>query len=160
MRKKEIKELEELEKIQKQKALSEEEKQEIKKMAYNNLMNAISIMLFLIILIIIPLFVKKEITTIICKVSSIIILLLSIFLFEVAYKRDDGMLAISGIEILLLSIIVLFAPYGFVRLQSKFLQLSGAYYAIYYTIKTIIIYVRKRKKYLSEFNDIPEIIKK
>ena len=154
------KEIEELAKLKQQKSLSEEKRQEIKKIAYNNFINAISILIFLITLMVIPLFTEQKIVILIYKISSIIILLFSIFLIEKAYKKDDGMVAISGIEILILSVIVLYAPYGFVKLQSNFLQLSGTYYAIYYIIKTITLYISEKKKYLAIVSDIPEIVKR
>lgn len=41
-----------------------------------------------------------------------------------------------------------------------FLQLSGLYFAIYYIVKPIIIYITTNNKYKQKASDIPEIIKK
>lgn len=105
------KELEKLEKLKEQEKLPKNEKQEIRKATFNNFINSISILILLIILMVIPLFAQKEITIIVYKITSMVMILFSIFLFEVAYKKDNGMTAIGGVEMLVLSTISLFAPY-------------------------------------------------
>lgn len=109
------KEIKKLEKLKEQEELPEKEKQELKKITFNNFINSISVMSLLIILMLIAFFVNKQVVILIYKISSIIILLFSIFLFEKAYKKDDGTTAISGIEMLVLSIIILFSPYRILK---------------------------------------------
>ena len=112
MKEKEIEKIEEL--IQEEK-LPKEKKLELKKTIFNNIMECISIIELLVVLMIIAFLPNKQLAIIIYKTTSILALMFSIFLFENAYKKDDGMIAISGIEILVLSIIVLFAPYRFFK---------------------------------------------
>ena len=150
----------ELDKIAKQEKLPEEEKQKITRIALDNLINAISIMTYLIVLMLLPLIKKQMFSITIYKTASMIILFLSIFIFEKAYKCDSGKLTISGIEVLILAIITLFAQYGFLKMQYTFLQLAGVYYGVYYIIKTIVLSVKIKRNYRKTVSDISEIVKK
>ena len=150
----------ELDKIAKQEKLPEEEKQKITRIALDNLINAISIMTYLIVLMLLPLIKKQMFSITIYKTASMIILFLSIFIFEKAYKCDSGKLTISGIEVLILAIITLFAQYGFLKMQYTFLQLAGVYYGAYYIIKTIVLSVKIKRNYRKTVSDISEIVKK
>ena len=152
--------IETLEKLKKQEELPETTKNEIKEIIFNNLTNTITIMLLLSILLIMPFFVGKEIAIAIYKITSMIVLLFSIFLFEYSYKKDDGNIAINGIEMLVLAIIILYAPYCFMRYKNVFIELSGIYFLIYYSVKTLIIYKNKKKQHNEEISDIPQIVKK
>lgn len=150
----------ELDKIAKQEKLPEEEKQKITRIALDNLINAISIMTYLIVLMLLPLIKKQMFSITIYKTASMIILFLSIFIFEKAYKCDSGKLTISGIEVLILAIITLFAQYGFLKMQYTFLQLAGVYYGAYYIIKTIVLSAKIKRNYRKTVSDISEIVKK
>ena len=150
----------ELDKIAKQEKLPEEEKQKITRIALDNLINAISIMTYLIVLMLLPLIKKQMFSITIYKTASMIILFLSIFIFEKAYKCDSGKLTISGIEVLILAIITLFAQYGFLKMQYTFLQLAGVYYGVYYIIKTIVLSAKIKRNYRKTVSDISEIVKK
>ena len=46
---------------------------------------------------------EEDIITLITKIASMVLLFLSIIIFEVAYHKDSGRLAINGIEILFLA---------------------------------------------------------
>lgn len=97
------------------------------------------------------------------QLVTMILLAITIILFEVAYKRDNGMLAINGIEMLVLSCHALSIPYiiqvfGFDL--RWYVTISGYIFAIYFVFKSIVIYTLGRKEYLKSLSDIPEIVKK
>ncbi len=96
------------------------------------------------------------------EVFSGIFLVLGLILLEIAYKKDDGKLALGGIELLCLSIhslsinhIITFYQYDF-----RFYLLTSSYiFAIYYVLKSIIIYTKEKRDYLRTLSDISEIVK-
>lgn len=105
----------------------------------------------------------KEVRAIDLKIFSTIYLATSIILFEIAYRKDSGKLAIHGIEILLVAIMTLFLPYIIFELDSKYQKIYyfiGEYIAAYYVIKCICIAVIRKRKYNKDISDIKEIVKK
>ena len=82
---------------------------------------------------------------------------------EKSYKKDDGSLAITGIEFLFLSLhslsimhVITLFKYDF-----RFYLLTSSYlFSIYYVLKAIILYTKERKEYLNSLSDISEIVKK
>ena len=81
------------------------------------------------------------------KVLGLIVALIAIFVFERAYKLDDDELAIQGIEIFILSLIVLMLAFV-LHASHLFLIVNNiAILAIglYYIIKTIITCVKMKK---------------
>ena len=92
---------------------------------------------------------------------SIIILLISILIFEIAYKKDNGTIAIYGIEILVLSIYVLLIPHIIERANLEFtnyILVSSYVFTAYYMLKSMIIYTIDRKRYLNSLSDIKDIV--
>jgi len=94
------------------------------------------------------------------NISSIAFLIFSIIVIEIAYKKDSGKWAITGIEILVVAIFVLFAPYIFIKYHYNNIYLPILIVTIYYIVKIICIYNMEKKKYLAEKSDINDIIKK
>lgn len=96
------------------------------------------------------------------QLSTMVALAASIVLFEVAYKKDDGMLAINGIEILVLACHALSIPYITTLFSLDFgwyVVISAYVFAIYFVFKAIVVYTKGRKDYVKSLSDIPEIIK-
>lgn len=95
------------------------------------------------------------------KVCAGILICSTIVMFEIAYRKDSGVIALHSVEILVLAILTLFMPYiYFYRgLALRFLySFSSMYIAIYYAIKALIIYQIEVKKYISGLSDVKEII--
>lgn len=95
------------------------------------------------------------------KYISIGILFISIIIFEIAYNKDNGTIAIFGIESLLLSISTLIS----INMSKKFnitfikyINISCVIYVIYYVFKLIILYTKERRSYLKSLSDIQEIV--
>ncbi len=95
------------------------------------------------------------------KIASIVILFLSIIIFEGAYRKDSGRIAINGIEVLVLAIHTLTIWTVINRFKIEFdtyVLISTCTFAIYYILKSIIIYTIEKKKYLDSLSDIHEIV--
>lgn len=95
------------------------------------------------------------------KACAGILICFTIVMFEIAYRKDSGVIALHSVEILVLAILTLFMPYiYFYRgLALRFLySFSSMYIAIYYAIKALIIYQIEVKKYISGLSDVKEII--
>ena len=97
------------------------------------------------------------------KVFSIIAIAVTICIFEYAYKKDSGGLAITGIEVLLVSFSILSLYYV---LQYKYfnyqyyLLFFTSIFLVYYLLKTFIIYIRENYKYRKTAQDIKKIVEK
>ena len=75
------------------------------------------------------------------RVFAMLILFLAIYIFERAYKKDSGILAITGIEVLVLAIVTLLLPNSYYGIEKKIINLdviSMIAFLIYYIIKTVI----------------------
>lgn len=152
--------LETLEKINKERKLDKKTKEKIQKKVLKNFILATVILLFFIALKLMAINLDKNISILIYKISSIILLIITLILFETAYKKDSNTLAITSIEILLVTITALLTPYILISKNSIFSSIIGVYFAIYYAIKNFIIYKKEKNKYLKEKNDIAQIVKK
>ena len=83
------------------------------------------------------------------KIISIIDIIITIIIFEIAYKKDSGKLAIRGIEVLLLSICTLLINYVFKIYNSHFLEIViiiALLFSLYFMIKSLVIYNKERRK--------------
>lgn len=154
------KSLEELEKINESKKLSKEVKDRISNKVFSNLIIAIDILVLFMFFMVAQNRLSKTELSIFYKVTSMLLLMLTLVLFEIAYKKDNDSLCVSGIEMLILSIIILLAPYFCLEKSASFAEITGSYYAAYYILKNLYIYKKEKKEYLKEKNDIKEIIKK
>ena len=99
------------------------------------------------------------------KVFSIILLILTIILFEMGYKKDKTVYWLHGIEVLITAIFTTYLIYLYYLfynsniLESIIFSVIAIYF-IYYITKILII----RRKIIKEYNksliDIGEIVKK
>lgn len=97
------------------------------------------------------------------KTFTMIFLISTIVIFEIAYKKDDEILAINGIETLILSIHTLLINHILSKFNFDFQTytlVSSLLITAYYILKTLIMFTRERKKYLDSLSDISEIVKK
>ena len=98
------------------------------------------------------------------KVFAFGLLILAIIIFEYSYKKDNGAIAIHGIEILVTSIIALFLTYMselFVnRIYILIITCIAIIYVVYFIIKSFIILYTMKKQYFKQKDDIKDIIKK
>ena len=141
---------------------SDDRKQIIKKVIFNYLI-AILVMVYFILLIIGNRVLSKDIFVLGSKIADFVLLVATVVILEIAYKRDSGRITLHGIEILVVAIYSLFIPYIFYELSApvkKYFMMAGVAAALYYIVKSIILYRLDKKKYIKSSNDIGEIIKK
>ena len=134
----------------------------MKNTIFKNILKAIGIMGYFIVLNFAYARMNTERLMNDIEVFAGIFLVLGIIFLERAYKKDDGKTAFSGIELLCLSMhslsinhIITFYQYDF-RL---YLLTSSYIFAIYYVLKSIVIYTKEKRKYLKNLSDISEIVK-
>lgn len=132
------------------------------KTIFRNLLKAIGIMAYFVILNIA--YVRMNVDRLMndIEIFAGTFLVFGLIMLEIAYKKDSGKTAISGIELLVLSMhslsikhVIAFYEYDF-----RFYLLTSSYvFAIYYVLKSIIIYTKEKRKYLKNLSDISEIVK-
>lgn len=137
--------------------------QEILKKIFYNLLRAIGVMIYFVILNLAYVNIKQEKLVGDIEVFAGAFLVVGIYMLESAYKKDSGEKAITAIELLVLSLhslsimhIITFYKYDF-----RFYLLTSSYvFSIYYVFKSIVMYTKGRKEYLNSLSDISEIVKK
>ena len=88
------------------------------------------------------------------KISYIMLILISIIMFEIAYKKGKKHLIVSGIEIILLAVHTLLIE------RSQVSIISTSYiWPTYYCLKAVIIYTQENRRKLKQISDIAEIVK-
>lgn len=156
--------MEQLEKdIMNKKHIPKEEEDKIHKKMFENILIADIIMAFLYLIslgalnIETPVFIKD------LQIFSLGFITFTVILFEISYKKENGKLAINGLESFAFSICILSSIYVYTMYMKDFdlyISLVSYAFAIYYVVKSIIINKRMKKKYIQSLSDIEEIIKK
>ena len=85
--------------------------------------------------------------------------ILAIVLLEKAYQKDSGKIALYGVEAIVLATVTMALIYINLMFSSKYVNIVliiSYILAIYYVIKSIVIYLREKKKYFVD--DMKEII--
>ena len=143
------------------KTIPEEEQKKMNGEVFKNIIIAIGIVVFLNFIILGFINIQPSVFIVDLKVFAVGLLALAIILFEYAYKKDSGKIAIYGIETLVLSFCMIAFIYISIMLNSKFVVivvLTTYAIAIYYTVKSAIIYKKMKKQYF--IDAMKEIIKK
>lgn len=133
------------------------------KTVFKNLLKACGVILYFIVLIFA--YTRMDAGRLMedIKVFSGAYLVVGILLIEKAYKNDNGKTAITGIELLALSMhslsilqIMKIMKYDF----KYYLIGSAVVITIYYLIKGIVISIKENRDYLNNLSDVAEIVKK
>ena len=132
------------------------------KVIFKNLLKAIGIMCYFIILNFAYTRMNTDRLINDIEVFSGIFLVIGLVMLEIAYKKDSGKSAISGIELLVLSMHSLSINHiiSFYKYDFRFYLLVSSYvFAIYYVLKSVVIYTKEKREYLKSLSDISEIVK-
>lgn len=127
---------------------------------FPNIVLAVAVVLYLIFVILGFMNIESSVFVTDLKVFSIALLIVSIGVFEYAYRKDSGRYAIHGIEVLLLAFITMTLIYVNLIWSSKLIGVVAIIifaYSIYYVTKSIVIYNKMKKHYF--MNEMKEIIK-
>ncbi len=148
--------------IKKQTTISEQKQKKINAKVFQNIFIAIILVLYFIFINLGSLNLKAETFLKDLQVFSIITMGITIIVFEKAYKKDSGELALHGIEALALSITTLMTIYIGMVYPSKFraiINVISMLFAIYYVAKSIVIDYKMMSKALKQTSDIHKIAK-
>lgn len=128
---------------------------------WGNIIIAVILMLYFITLNITYNKINLGEMIIVLKIAAMIIMTMAIIIFEIAYKKDNGIIAITGIEILVIALhtlsimhIVEVSKFDF----NIYILTSSYIYSIYFILKSIIIYTNEKRKYLKSLSDIKQIV--
>lgn len=149
------------EQIETAKKMPKQEKKEIYKNVLGNILLGTCVILYFIVLLLA--FANIESAEYIkdLKVFSIATLAATIILFEYAYNKDDGKIAVKGIELLCVAIITLILLYIYILHQEKYLIITcicAGIATVYYLVKSIAIYVRDKSKWKKTISDVKKIV--
>lgn len=149
--------------INKQTKMPEEQKKKINKKIFQNIAIAIGIIIYFIFINLGFHNIEENTYLTDLNVFSAVTIGITIILFEKAYKKDSGEVAIYGIEMLILSVSTLLTNYIYKIHNYKFVYIITSIamlFAIYYVGKSIVIYVKMKNKALKKASDIHKIVRK
>ena len=96
------------------------------------------------------------------NISSMIFLFISIMIIEISYKKEDDNILIYGLEFLVLAIFTLLIkhiPKLFECNTQTYILIGSYLFAIYYMLKSTILYTFEKQQELKKYSDIKEIVK-
>lgn len=96
------------------------------------------------------------------NISSIIFLCIAILMTEISYKKEDDHILIYALEFLALAIFTLLIKHipKLIECNTQTYILVGSYlFAIYYMLKSSILYTIEKQQELKQYSDIKEIVK-
>ena len=137
--------------------------QETLKKIFRNIIKAIIVAVYFIVLNIAYSSIKEERLVKDIEIFASVYLVVGIFFLERAYKKDDSESAQTGIELLVLSLHSLSIMHVITLFKYDFriyLLTSSYIFCIYYVLKSIILYTKGRIEYLHSLSDISDIVKK
>ena len=136
-------------------------KNKISKNVYENILIAIIIMFYFIVINFLHYKLSKPIVLLVLKILSMIILTICIIILEYAFRKDSGKRAITAIEVLVLAGHTLSVAHVVQSNKFEFanyILVSSYIFSIYYLFKAIFIYTKEKRKYLDSLSDIKEIV--
>ncbi len=151
-----------VEEITKKRKMTEEVKDGLNQRIFHNCLVAIGVMLYICAIDVVYIYAKQEMISLALKVFAMFLMMLTIGVFEVSYRKESGKLAIVGIELLMFSVIVLYIPQIYVNLDKLFCQVllfTPIFCGVYYIAKSILIYIKTEKEYQNNLSDVKEIVK-
>lgn len=151
-----------VEEITQKRKMTTEVKEKLNKRILINCLIAIGIIIYMCAINAVYIYAKEEIVNVFEKIFPMLFIALTVGVFEFAYRKDSGKIAIIGIELLVCSVLILYIPQIYANFEKKFcvnLAFMPIFCAIYYIGKSIIIYKKTEKDYKNNLSDIKEIVK-
>lgn len=150
------------EEIEEKRKLPKDLKLEIYKNIFFNIIVAIIIVIYLCSINI--LFYKLVDTDFEQKMKffALGIIIVTVVVFEIAYRKDSGKLCIIGIELFICSVVSLYIPYIYLHTNESLrviFMILPAVLVAYYLIKGLLIYKSRKIHYQSNLSDVKEILK-
>lgn len=148
-------------KLEQAKIMPKEKKKGIYKRAFENILVAVIVILYFLMMILGYINIPEEAYVKDLKVFSLATIAITIVLFEIAYNKDSGKIAIHGIETLLLSILTLVSMYIYILHRTKFLFviMGGVVLAtLYYLVRSIVVIIKEKRKWKDNISDVKDIV--
>lgn len=148
--------------IEKQKTVPKIHQKKMMQRVFDNLILAIVFLLYFFFINLGAMHIGQETFLVDLYVFSLFTLAISIYLFEVAYKKDKGRIAIHGIEVLIMAIITLLSLYLFQMQKDQFpllLNAASLMFSVYFVGKSIYLYIKMKQRALKQNNDVHRIAK-
>ena len=148
--------------IEEKRKLTKEVKDKIDNEVFYNYMIAIFIMIYMFFINFGFSNLETDIFKIYTKVLAIILICLTVVFFEISYRKDNLKFALTGIELLICSIIVIYIPYIYFHsnvIVRGIVMLDSIFFGVYYSIKNYIVYKKEAFKYQDNLSDIKELVK-
>ena len=148
------------EKIREKRTISKESQKLIFGRLISNFAIGISFIILILSYYLATFYIPKNITEIIYHISALTLLVFTIIIFEVGYRKDNGKYALTGLELLVFALISLFAPYIYYVFSKTAIITCILVMTVYFIIKIIVIYNKEKNVALKQNDDINTIIKK
>ena len=106
--------------------------------------------------------IKSNIFNIYVKISYLAFIIISVIIFEIAYKKEKNFLIINGIEIILLAIHTMLIGRNIsqkITTEEMYIISTSYVWPIYYCFKAMTIYTKENKRKLNRILDVSEIVK-
>ena len=148
--------------IEEKRKITDEVKKKIDSEVFYNFLLAVVIMIYMFFINFGFLNLKIEAFKIYIKILTLIIASLTIYFFELSYRKDNLKYTLTGIELLVCAIVVVYIPYIYLKTNKMIKQLVmlvPVYYGLYYSVKNYIIYKREVFKYQNNLSDVKDIVK-
>lgn len=151
------------EEIKAETKISKEKINKIHKKIFKNILFAIVILIYFILINMGYTSIKSDVFITDLKVFSITCIVATICVFEYAYKKESGKYGVNGIELLILSIATLLCIRIYTIYNNKFVSLVTSIallFAIYYVGKSIVEYVKYKRKLNKQTTNVYKTAKK
>ena len=151
-----------VEEITQKRKMTQAVKDELDKKILWNMWLAIMIMLYFCIADGVYIGAPEAISRMVLKAFAVAFILVTVLVFEIAYRRENSALGIVGIELLVFSVIMLYMPQILKNLNQGMAQifaLTPFFCAVYYLVKSMIDYVKTEENYQNNLSDVKEIVR-
>ena len=133
----------------------------ISKNIFKNILIAVAIMVYFILINFSYYEVSLKNLILGLKILSMAVMTFGIILLEIAYKKDNGITATNGVELLILAGYTLSIVHVITIKKISFahyILISSFAFAIYYILKAVIIRNKENREYIKSLSDIKEIV--
>ena len=149
--------------IEESKKIPKEVKEKINSKRFENILYAVIILIYLGALNLGMTNIPTENYLMDLKVFAIVLLVGTIILFELAYRKDISDLWLHGVEVMIISIFTMYLIYLYSIFYNTFGNIVFSAFFIYLIYYLVKIFVTKKiiiKRYNKSLVDIGEIVKK
>ena len=150
-----------IEKMDNIKKFTQDEKKVVYKRAIIPVICAILVTIYNILIVYGEKYLTEDIMLITLRTASIVFIIGTIIIFEIAYGKKNGKLGLIGVELLGISIMTLVSAYIYILYKNYFvilLTICTVVLEFYYLIKMVAIVIRLKTEHDRKISDVKEIV--